>query len=183
MSMNELPQDPEQPQVVLAIFDDRARAEAAVQALSERGITRDQLSVLFRHDDVNITSEEMVALDREAEATGTAVAFGGTVGGLAGLLGGLAVFSIPGIGPFLGVGVLATTIGGAALGAAAGERATHFKEFGMPDERSSRYGQALETGSVVLAVSARNAEEVMAAREALALQQADEIDVYVQRQG
>lgn len=168
---------PDQPQLVLAICDDRTRGEAAVRALRERGFTDEQVSVLFRHDDTNISAEQMIALDRATEAEGTAVALGSTVGGLAGLIGGLAMFSIPGIGPFLGVGVLATTIGGAALGAAAGERATHFKALGLPDERQARYGAALEAGSMIIAVQARNADEVMRARETLALHQADEIDV------
>lgn len=166
-----------EPQVVLAIFDDRGHAEAAVRELQARGIPNERLSVLARHDDTTITPEQMVELDREAEATGTAVALGGTVGGLAGLLGGLAVFSIPGIGPLLGAGVLATTIGGAALGAAAGERATHFRELGLPDDRSTRYGTALESGSVIVAVHAQGADDVMVARETLALHKADEIDV------
>lgn len=169
-----------QPQLVLAIFDDRAHAETAVRALHERGFVPDNISVLLRHDDVTISPEEAVALDREAESTSTAVAFGSTVGGLAGLLGGLAAFSIPGVGLLLGAGVLATTIGGAALGAMAGERATHFKELGVPEDRSERYGTALESGSVVLAVSAHSADEVMQAREVLALHQAAEIDVHAQ---
>jgi uncharacterized membrane protein len=168
-----------QPQLVLAVFDDRAQAEAAVRALHERGFTSERISVLFRHD-VEISAAEAVALDREAESTSTAVALGSTVGGLAGLLGGLAAFSIPGIGPLLGVGVLATTLGGAALGAVAGERATHFKELGVPDDRSERYGAALESGGVVLAISAHSADEVMQARETLATQRADEIDVHPQ---
>lgn len=170
--------DPNQPQLVMAIFTEQKRAEAAVQALLQQGFSNDQLSVLLRHDDVTISPAEAVAMDREAEATGTAVAFGGTVGGLAGLLGGLAMFSIPGLGPLFGVGVLATTLGGAALGSAAGERAVHFGHIGVPDERSGRYSTALEAGEVVLAVSAADAQQVMKSREVLALQQADEIDVF-----
>lgn len=166
-----------QPQVVLAIFDQPDHAQAAVRELQGRGIPKESLSVLVRHDETNITAQQMVDLERESEATGTAVALGGTVGGLAGLLGGLAAFSIPGIGPFLGAGVLATTIGGVVLGSAAGERAVHFKDFGLSDDRSSRYGSALQGGSVIVAVQARGADEVMLAREALALHQADEIDV------
>ncbi len=169
--------NPAAEQIVLAIFTDRPRAEAAVRGLQERGLAGDQISVLFRHDDVTVSAEEAVAIDREAESTGTAVALGGTVGGLAGLIGGLAMFSIPGVGPFFGVGVLATTIGGAALGSAAGERAAHFGQLGLPTERSGRYGAALEAGEVVLAVLPNNAQEVMASREVLALHQADEIDV------
>ncbi|PLS79232.1 MAG: hypothetical protein CYG59_14175 [Chloroflexi bacterium] len=173
--------EPNQPQLVMAIFAEQERAHAAVQALQQQSFANDQLSVLLRHDDVSITPTEAVAMDREAEATGTAVALGGTVGGLAGLLGGLAMFSIPGLGPLFGVGVLATTLGGAALGSAAGERAVHFGGLGLPEERSDRYGSAIAAGEVVVAISAANAQQVMTSREVLALHQADEIDVFPQQ--
>jgi hypothetical protein len=172
---------PDERQLVLAIFSERQRAESALRALQQTGLNNDQISVLFRHDDASITPEEAVAIDREAEATGTAVAFGGTVGGLAGLLGGIAMFSIPGLGPLFGVGVLAATLGGAALGSAAGERAVHFGHLGLPEERHGRYGTAVEAGETVVAVSANNAQEVMRSREVLALEQADEIDVLPQQ--
>lgn len=182
MTPNQAPAADE-PQTIMAIFTERGRAESAVSGLRQRGIPEDRISLLVRHDDITVTPEEAVAIDREAESAGTAVALGGTVGGLAGLLGGLAMFSIPGIGPFLGVGVLATTIGGAALGSAAGERAAHFGRLGLSAERSSRYGSALETGEVVIAVDAQTSAEVMASREVLALQQAAEIDVLPRQRG
>jgi hypothetical protein len=170
----------DRPQMVMAIFDERARAEAAVQALQQRGFANEQISILFRHNETSVTPEQLAAMDREAEATGTDVAIGSVVGGLAGLLGGLAVFSIPGLGPFLGYGVLATTFGGAAVGSAIGENMAHFSTLGVPDHRSPHYQTALQSGDVVLAVTAHNADEVMRARELLALERADEIDVYPQ---
>ncbi len=181
MDTTDVTPNPDSAQLVLSIFTDRARAEAAVQALQQRGLANDQISVLFRHDDVTVSPEAAVAIDREAEATGTGVALGGAVGGLAGLIGGLAMFSIPGLGPLFGVGVLATTIGGAALGSAAGERAAHFGTLGLPPERTGRYGAAIETGEVVLAVQTDNAQDVMTSREVLALHQADEIDLLPRR--
>jgi uncharacterized membrane protein len=175
------PLSSDQSQLVVAIFDDRTHAEAAVQDLQRHGFAGEQLSVLFRHDGVATSAEDAVALEREAEETSEDVAIGGTVGGLAGLLGGLAVFSIPVLGPFLGVGVLAATIGGAAIGSALGERIAHLTTLGVPQERTQRYGTALEAGHIVLAVSTSSAEQVMQAREVLTLHQADEIDVHARQ--
>lgn len=180
MHKDEHVQLPDLPQLVVAIFDERARAQAAVQDLQQQGFTDEQLSAVFRHETTAATPEEVVALDREAEETSEDVAIGGTVGGLAGLLGGLALFSIPALGPFLGVGVLATTIGGAAVGSAVGERMANLSTLGVPHERAERYGSALEAGQVVLSVSADGPEEVMRAREILTRHQADEIDVHPQ---
>jgi uncharacterized membrane protein len=180
MDAQTMSQNPDHRQLVVAIFHEQPRAEAAVRALRDGGFGDDRLSVLFRPDNVTVSEEELVAIERDAEATGTDVAVGSTVGGLAGLLGGLALFSIPGLGPLLGVGVLATTIGGAALGSALGERAAHLQQLGVPHERTQRYGSALESGQIILAVFANDADDVMRAREILALQQADEIDVHGQ---
>lgn len=180
MNRDEQALSPELPQLVVAIFDERVRAQAAVQDLQQHGFDGEQLSALFRHDETSATTEEVIELDREAEETSEDVAIGGTVGGLAGLLGGLALFSIPALGPFLGVGVLATTIGGAAVGSAVGERMAHLATLGVPHERAQRYGSALESGQVVLSVSARDPHEVMRAREILTRHQADEIDVHPQ---
>lgn len=181
--MSHHPSPVEQPQLALAIFDAPDRAAAAIRALQSDGFPDDRLSVLARHrDSTEITPEEAVALEREAEATSTSVALGSTVGGLAGLLGGLAIFAVPGIGPLFGAGVLATTIGGAVLGAAAGERAAHFRELGLPEHRSERYQRALESEEIIVAVEARNGSEAMRAREILALHEALEIDVHPVRQ-
>ncbi len=166
-----------QPQLVLAIFDDRTRAGAAIGALQEQGIAPERISAALRHDQTEVTPEQMAAIDQEAEATGAGVAVGGAVGGLAGLLGGLALTAIPGLGPLVGVGVLVSTLGGAAIGSALGERLAHL---GVPGERIQRYGAALEAGHVMVAVSARDTDEAIRAREALALHNPDEIEVYPQ---
>lgn len=176
--MEQYPSPGEEPQLVLAIFDSVGQAETALRALQEAGFTREDLSVLTRHTDVELTPEQAVALERDAQATSTAVAVGSTLGGLAGLLGGLALFAIPGIGALAGAGVLATTFGGAALGAAAGERAAHVHELGLPEQRSARYGQALERGEVLVAVTARDGSQARRARELLGQHAPLELDVH-----
>jgi len=164
-------------QVVVALFDDRRFAEQAVRDLQREGFERDRISVLLRHNEADVSARELVEIDREANEEGTGIAVGSTVGGLAGLLGGLAMFSIPGIGPLLGIGVLATTVGGAALGAAAGERFAADHDWVLPEENAQRYRTAVESGSVVMAVETRSPEEVIRARQALAEHGAEEVEV------
>ena len=168
-------------QIVLATFMDPERAGAAVNALRAQGVAEENISVAVRHDARDISAEEMAAIDREAEAVGTDVAVGSVAGGLAGFVAGLALFSIPGLGPFLGVGVLAGTLGGAALGSAVGERASHFTALGVPQERADLYHGALAAGHVVVALTTNDRETVMLAREALTLNGAEEIDVHPYR--
>jgi hypothetical protein len=165
-------------QLVLATFEDRRQAGSAVQALRARGIPEQHISVVVRHDTAEVSPEAMAEFDQEADEVGTDVALGGAAGGLAGFVAGLVLFSIPGLGQFLGVGVLASTLGGAAIGSALGERAAHFAELGLPEERAAHYGEALSAGHVVVAIMAPDAEAVMVAREVLGEQGAEEIDVH-----
>jgi hypothetical protein len=165
-------------QLVLATFEDRRQAGNAVQALRARGIPEQYISVVVRHDTPEVSVDAMAELDQEADEVGTDVALGSAAGGLAGFVAGLVLFSIPGLGQFLGVGVLASTLGGAALGSAMGERAANFMELGLPEERAARYGEALSAGHVVVAITAPDAEAVMVAREVLGEQGAEEIDMH-----
>ena len=172
-----------EPQIVLATFENHEQAGTAVQALRGRGIPEANISVAVRHDPLEVSAEEMAELDKEAEDTGTDVAVGSAAGGLAGFVAGLALFSIPGFGQFLGLGVLAATLGGAAIGSAAGERLAHFTALGVPEDRAERYGEALGAGHVVVAITAPDAQTVMVAREVLGEHEADEIDVHPLSQG
>lgn len=167
-----------EPQLVLATFTSQQQAGAAIHALRGRGVPDQNISVVVRHDTPEVSAEEMAALDQEADATGTDVAVGGMAGGLAGFIAGVALFSIPGLGPFLGIGVLAGTLGGAALGSAVGERAAHFTSLGLSEERAEHYGAALGAGHTIVAITAPDAEAVMVAREVLAEHGVDEIDVH-----
>ena len=170
-------------QLVLATFEEQERAANAVHALRSRGIAEDVISVVVRHDGPEVSAEQMVELDREAEATGTDVAVGSVAGGLAGFLAGLALFSIPGLGPFLGLGVLAGTLGGAAVGSAVGERTAHWRALGIPEEHAQHYHGALESGHVIVAVTAVDTATVTLAREVLEINGAGTVDVHPYLQG
>lgn len=169
---------PGQTQLVLATFEQQQTAGEAVQALRARGIPEQHISLAVRHDSPEVSAREMAALDREAEATGADVAVGSAAGGLMGFIAGLALFSIPGLGPFLGVGVLASTLGGAAIGSAVGERVAHFIGLGLPEERAAHYRTALEAGHVVVAITAPDANTLMVAREVLTQHGASAIDAH-----
>jgi uncharacterized membrane protein len=166
------------PQLVLGTFDDQAHAGAAVQALRQHGVADERISLVVRHDTQEVSAEEMAAIDHEAQSTGTDVAVGSMAGGLAGFVAGLALFSIPGLGPFLGICVLASTLGGAALGSAVGERAAHLTELGIPHERAERYQTAIESGYVVVAIVAPDPAAAQLTAEVLTRNGADEIDVH-----
>src|SRR5712691_5867092 len=101
---------------VVAVFDDRAQAESAIDDLWHTG---------FRHDQIGIASpggrltEAQTPTGAREDKAATGAATGAVTGGALGVLAGtLAMVLLPGVGAVLTGGLLAGIIGGAAAGAA-----------------------------------------------------------------
>jgi hypothetical protein len=84
------------------------------------------------------------------------------LGGVGGLLVGLGVLAIPGIGPVLAAGPLATTLLGAGVGAAAGGLIGSLIDLGIPEEEAKYYAEGLRRGGAVVTV--HTSDEMMISR-------------------
>jgi hypothetical protein len=100
------------------------------------------------------------------------------VAGGAGLVPGIASLLVPGVGPVLGIGILAGTllgaigaVGGAAVGATLESEV--FK--GLPEEELFVYEDAMRKGRTVVVVMAED-DEANAVRGALELAGAESVD-------
>ncbi len=149
---------------VTAVFDDRTHAERAVEELRRRGIGDAALSIVSRRaDDVDVTKTP--ADDKAGERIGKGALAGAGVG----TLFGLAALAIPGVGPFITAGVLASALGaaggaiasGAIVGGASGALAGAFAKAGYSKEEAEFYGSTVERGGIVVAVES---DEVSAER-------------------
>src|SRR5438105_3273466 len=89
-------------------YDRYADAKAAVHELKKAGIAESEISLVAVKD------------DSVAEGTVTGAGVGAAIGGAAGLLTGLGLMAIPGVGPVVAAGWLATTAIGAVTGGATG---------------------------------------------------------------
>src|SRR5678815_269029 len=95
---------------VTAVFDDRAQAERAIAELRRGGISERDLSIVSRRpDDVEVKGSPTD--DKAREPTGKGALAGAGVG----TLFGLAALAIPGVGPFITAGVLASALGATAV--------------------------------------------------------------------
>jgi uncharacterized membrane protein len=168
---------------VVGLFENYRDADRAVQELNARGFTRNEISVAARQ---NVLREREVARDaREevvAESAGAGAVGGAAVGGIAGLLVGLGALTIPGIGPVLAAGTLATTLGstaaGAGIGAAAGGLIGALVGLGIPEEDAQFYAEGVKRGGVLVTVQTSDDR----AMEALnVMRQANAVDVDTQR--
>ena len=124
---------------ISGLYDTRDQAEAALDALEAADIPSGDISLIAPGDE---TAEESNA----AEGAG----IGAAVGGVGGLLAGLGAFAIPGIGPVVGAGWLATTLMGAAAGGAAGGLIGAMAEAGIEEDDAHVYAEGVRRGGTLV---------------------------------
>ncbi len=147
--------------IVSESFENRMAAEQCVSELRRSGVPDNAISVLARKDgEVVTTHPDGSNAETHADNAATGMAKGALAGGTVGALFGLAAFMIPGVGPFITAGALASSLGlaggaaasGAIIGATAGGIAGLLMKYGVTEEDAHRYEQRLNTGGVVVIV-------------------------------
>ena len=93
-------------------------------------------------DDMTIQDDP----DSMAAAAAIGASVGAALGGTTGLLMGLGLLIIPGIGPAMAIGPLASAIAGLSLGGATGGIAGALSRAGVPPLDSNEYSLALRRG-------------------------------------
>jgi hypothetical protein len=140
---------------VTAIFDDRVQAEEAIDDLRRRGVSDAHLSILTRRID-----EVEVEKARPAASAGERVAKGAITGVGVGTLFGLAAVLIPGVGPFIAAGSLASALGttagaaaaGAIVGGTSGALAGAMSKADYSKEEAAFFGPLVERGGILVTV-------------------------------
>lgn len=131
----------------------------ALDTLRNADFPRDHISVISKHDD-NITESKA---DEGAKAGAVT---GGALGGLGGLLVGLGVLAIPGVGPVLVGGALATalatTAAGGAIGATAGGLTGGLIGLGIPEKEADFYRERVVGGDYLLVLEGSESELLQA---------------------
>jgi hypothetical protein len=149
--------------VIAGLFTDRDAAVAAIEDLKAAG---------FRPEDVGVAMRDRDAQGELVEETGTRAAEGaaagalggGLLGGLVGFLVGLGALAIPGIGPVVAGGALATAFGmaggtavaGAGIGAAAGGLVGALVGICIPKEEAEYFERGFRAGGVLVTVNGRD---------------------------
>jgi len=97
------------------------------------------------------TATEQTALGYGEESAGSAVV-GAGLGGIAGLLAGIAALAVPGVGPILAAGPLAVALGGMLAGGAAGGIIGALSTEGIPEEYARQYAASIQEGHTLVSV-------------------------------
>lgn len=132
--------------VVSYLFDDHDDARRAVQALENAGFDETEVSLVARSADGTVTNDE------ESSGAATGASVGGVAGAGAGLLASLGVMAIPGIGPLVAAGMLATTLVTTAGGAVAGGLLGALTDYGVDESDANLYAEGIRRGSSLVTV-------------------------------
>jgi hypothetical protein len=170
---------------ITRLFDDYEDAEAAVNELERMGIPHRDLSLIANNTDNrrglggtdhhhhdhhhDHDHDHDHHHDHDHGAIGGGASTGAVVGGVGGLLAGLGLLAIPGLGPIVAAGWLASTAVGAAVGggvgAAAGGLVDALKHAGHSDEEANVYSEGVRRGGTL--VSARVSDDQVGEAEAV----------------
>ncbi len=149
---------------LVAVFDERSHAYAAIDELEHAGFRSDQIGLATPGGSVH---EAQTPISRREDEAAEGAAVGVVTGGVAGAVGGaLAAALIPGVGPILAggflAGILAGTVGGAAAGAALGGWIGPFMAMGVSEHDAHRYSSELKAGRTLVIVKPEGRHEEVA---------------------
>jgi hypothetical protein len=135
---------------VVGVFTNRNSAEQAILDLKQAGLDSDRMGLLMQ----NREEGKQVASETGVNA-GKGAVTGGVLGGALGaILAATGAFVIPGIGPFISAGILATAITGGAVGAIAGG----LVGLGIPKDEAEYYENQVRAGNILVTVDPQGHE-------------------------
>jgi hypothetical protein len=151
---------------VIGLFDELERARQAVRELRNMGLPEADISLAApdiegeygrgldaRFDDRGPDDDA----DDAGNGTATGAGIGAALGGLGGLLVGLGALTIPGIGPIVAAGPLATALtallgagAGAAAGGVTGGLLGALVDMGVSEDEAGYYSEGVRRGGVLV---------------------------------
>lgn len=142
---------------VTAHFDQHTDARQAVEELEKAGVPEKDISIISsKNGEIEVEGENKAAKD-----AGMGAGIGAVAGGLGGLLAGLGLLAIPGVGPVVAAGWLASTavgaVGGAAVGGAAGGLIGALQKAGINEKDAHFSAEYIRRGGSLVAVNVDDA--------------------------
>src|SRR6201987_3630867 len=159
---------------VFGIATTQGQAERIVEQLQAEGFASSEISVLMP-DTGGTRDVGHVKATKAPEGATTGAATGGATGGVLGLLAGIGALAIPGVGPFIAAGPIMAALSGAAVGAATGGVVGGLIGLGIPEIEAKRYEEKLKNGNFLIAVDAKDSDEVDRAKEIFKNARAEDI--------
>lgn len=159
-------------QTINHLYDDHATARKVLEELERSGVATEDISLLASETAAHYPSNSGViesstrhvaAADSHGTANGAMV--GGAIGAGAGILAAIGSLAIPGLGPLVAAGVLATALATATGGAVAGGLIGALTSYGIEERDAQVYAEGIRRGGTL--VSVRTSDERAVAVEAI----------------
>ncbi len=177
--------------LVVSIFAGPYNAGQALTALREAGIEADQVSVVAKNTDTRSEIVEHTEMG-EAQDKGADTIMGALTGSALGGALGLGALFIPGVGPIVAAGALATTFGGAAIGAIVGGQTGEAEErgiagaglaatliaHGLPESDAARYESHVHSNSILIAVETTTEQAAVVVHQLLTAAGGTDVQIY-----
>jgi len=157
---------------VSALYDNATDAHATVRDLVDDGVRRDNISLVA--SDAAGEYVDYHGEDFPADDTVGGAAAGAIVGGIGGLLVGLAALAIPGIGPIVAAGPIAAALTGAGIGALTGGLLGALIDLGVDEDSAEYYAEGIRRGGTLVTV---HVDEGIAERVADIMERHDPVDL------
>src|SRR5215217_5530976 len=147
--------------VISRLYDNYSDAARAVSELERAGVPHDDISLVannsegwYREDGSGSRRIDRDAdgVDDRAEGAGAGAGIGAAVGGTAGLLAGLGLLAIPGLGPVVAAGWLASTAALALAGGTAGGLIGALTQSGHDENEARTYAEGVQRGGTLVTV-------------------------------
>jgi uncharacterized membrane protein len=134
---------------VVGVYETEQEAIIAIEDLVKQGYDKQDICVIGKDlKNVNHIADETGTVAEESAATGALA--GGTLGGLTGLLVGVGALAIPGVGPIIAAGPIASSLIGAVAGAGLGGLTGALIGIGVPDDQAEFYGNSVKEGKILV---------------------------------
>ena len=148
---------------VTGLFPDRASAERAYQHAHDRGYDVKDVNMVMndetRKRHFGAATEATELGNKAAEGASIGGAIGGTVGAVAAAIAAIGTSRVlPGIGLVV-AGPIAAAFAGAGAGAAGGGLIGALGGWGIPEERIKKYDEGIKSGSILMGIKPRSADD------------------------
>ena len=159
---------------VVGFYDNYDEASQAVRDLENSGVDTEQISIV---------APEKNQAEHDAVGAGEGAATGAVTGGTIGLMAGIGALLIPGVGPVIAAGTIATALGltavGAGVGAATGGLLGALIKSGFSKDDAEFYAEGIKRGGTLVYVAVEPAREEQVRQ---ILQNAGSVDMDTRRQ-
>jgi len=145
---------------ITKLFDNYSDATSAMHSLEKLGVPHSDISIVANNAHGEHGDHDVGDIDDQGDVS-RGVSTGAALGGVGGLLAGLGLLAIPGLGPIVAAGWLASTVVGAGIGAAGGAATGGIvgalKNAGHTDEEANVYAEGVRRGGSLVSAKVDDA--------------------------